>query len=85
MILGPGLITEKNELLGLKIKPRRDPRLARKHPNGESEGILDGPTPMVRPELRRGYDGHPRDIDSSGESRGGSPRGDVSVTGSPQS
>jgi hypothetical protein len=27
--------------------------LARRHPNGESEGIWDGPTPMVRPDLRR--------------------------------
>jgi hypothetical protein len=33
--------------------------LARTHPNGESEGILDGPTPMVRPDLRRAMAGVP--------------------------
>jgi hypothetical protein len=31
----------------------RAPRLARRYPKGESEGVLDGPTPMVRPDLRR--------------------------------
>jgi hypothetical protein len=31
----------------------RGPRLARRHPNGKSEGILDGPTSMMRPGLRR--------------------------------
>jgi hypothetical protein len=52
--LGLGLITEKNELLWLKIRHYVEgPKLARRHPNGESEGILDGPTPMVRPDLRR--------------------------------
>jgi hypothetical protein len=34
--------------------------LARRHPNGESEGILDGPTPMVRPDLRRDMAGVPK-------------------------
>jgi hypothetical protein len=34
--------------------------LARRHPNGESEGILDGPTLMVRPELRRYMAGVPK-------------------------
>jgi hypothetical protein len=34
--------------------------MARRHPNGESEGILDGPTPMVRPDLRRGMAGIPK-------------------------
>jgi hypothetical protein len=38
---------------------RRGPRLARRHPNGESEGILDGPTLMVRPDLRRDMVGVP--------------------------
>jgi hypothetical protein len=33
--------------------------LARRHPNGESEGIWDGPTPMVRPDLRRDMAGVP--------------------------
>jgi hypothetical protein len=37
----------------------RGPRLARRHPNGESEGILDGPTLMVRPDLRRDMAGVP--------------------------
>jgi hypothetical protein len=37
----------------------RGPRLARRHPNGESEGILEGPTPMVRPDLRRDMEGIP--------------------------
>jgi hypothetical protein len=32
---------------------QRGPRLAKRHPNGESDGILDSLTPMVRPELRR--------------------------------
>jgi hypothetical protein len=31
----------------------RGPRLARRYPSGESERILDGPTLMVRPDLRR--------------------------------
>jgi hypothetical protein len=38
---------------------QRGPRLARRHPNGESEGILDGPTLMVRPDLRRDMAGIP--------------------------
>jgi hypothetical protein len=33
--------------------------LSRIHPNGESEGIWDGPTPMVRPDLRRDMAGIP--------------------------
>jgi hypothetical protein len=33
--------------------------LARRHPNGESEGISEGPTPMVRPDLRRDMAGVP--------------------------
>jgi hypothetical protein len=33
--------------------------LARRHPNGESEGIWDSPTPMVRPDLRRDMAGVP--------------------------
>jgi hypothetical protein len=37
----------------------RGPRLARRHPIGESEGIWDGPTPMVRPDLRRDMAGVP--------------------------
>jgi hypothetical protein len=37
----------------------RGPRLARRHPNGESEGIWDGPTPMVKPDLRRDMAGVP--------------------------
>jgi hypothetical protein len=61
------------------------PRLARRHPIGESEGVWDGPTPMVRPELRKVYDGRPQDTSSSGESRGGTPGRDVSITGGPQS
>jgi hypothetical protein len=56
-----------------------------RHPNGESEGIWDSPISIVRPELRRGYDGRPRDINPSGEIRDGTPRKDVSVTGGPQS
>jgi hypothetical protein len=58
--LGPTLITEKNEFLGLKIKVKsKGPKLVRRHPNGESEEILDGPTPMVRPNLRRDMVGVP--------------------------
>jgi hypothetical protein len=63
----------------------RCPRLARRHPDGESEGIWDGPISIVRPELRRGYDGRPCDIGSSGESGGGTPGRHVFVTGGPQS
>jgi hypothetical protein len=37
----------------------RGPRLARRYPNEESEGIWDGPTPMVRPDLRRDMAGVP--------------------------
>jgi hypothetical protein len=33
--------------------------LARRHPNGESEGIWDGPISMVRPDLRRDMAGVP--------------------------
>jgi hypothetical protein len=29
------------------------PRLARRHPNEESGGIFDGPTLMLKPDLRR--------------------------------
>jgi hypothetical protein len=77
--LGPGLITEKNELLGLKIRcEAKGQSLARRHSDGESEGIWDGTAPMVRPELRRGYDGRPKDIASSGESRVGTPGRGVS-------
>jgi hypothetical protein len=51
---------EKMSFCGLRSGVRqRDPRLARRQPNGESEGVWDGPTPMVRPQLRRGYDGRP--------------------------
>jgi hypothetical protein len=42
--------------------------LVRRHPNGESEGIWNGPIFLVKPELRKGYDRHPRNIGSSGES-----------------
>jgi hypothetical protein len=38
----------------------RGPRLVRRHPSGESEGIVDGPTPMVRPDLRRDMVGIPK-------------------------
>jgi hypothetical protein len=59
--LGPGLIAEKNEFWGLKSGMRhRGPRLARRYPNGEYEGIWDGPTPMVRPDLRRDMVGIPK-------------------------
>jgi hypothetical protein len=34
--------------------------LARRHPNGESEGIWDGPISMVRPDLRRDRAGVPK-------------------------
>jgi hypothetical protein len=34
--------------------------LARRYPNGESEGIFDGPTLMVRPDLRRDMAGIPK-------------------------
>jgi hypothetical protein len=37
----------------------KDTRLARRHPNGESEGIWDGPISTVRPELRRDMAGVP--------------------------
>jgi hypothetical protein len=33
--------------------------LAKRPPNGESEGIWDSPTPMVRPDLRRDMAGVP--------------------------
>jgi hypothetical protein len=33
--------------------------LARRHPNRESEGIWDGPTAMVRPDLKRDMAGVP--------------------------
>jgi hypothetical protein len=38
----------------------RGPRLARRYPNEESEGILDGPSTMVRPDLRRDMVGIPK-------------------------
>jgi hypothetical protein len=34
--------------------------MARRQPNEESEGIWDGPTPMVRPDLRRDMAGVPK-------------------------
>jgi hypothetical protein len=60
--------------------------LARRHPSGESEGILDGPTPMVRPHLRRDMAGVPKSQVLRSESRCGVPRGNVFATaGGPQS
>jgi hypothetical protein len=38
----------------------RSPRLARRHPNVESEGFWDGPISMVRPDLRRDMVGIPK-------------------------
>jgi hypothetical protein len=34
--------------------------LARRHPNGESEGIWDGAIPIMRPDLRRDMAGIPK-------------------------
>jgi hypothetical protein len=39
---------------------QRGQRLTRRHPNREFEGIWDGPTPMVRPDLRRDMTGIPK-------------------------
>jgi hypothetical protein len=39
---------------------RRGLRLARRHPNGESEGIWSGSISMVRPDLRRDMVGAPK-------------------------
>jgi hypothetical protein len=36
------------------------PKVARRHHSGESEVIWDGPTPMVRPDLRRDMAGVPK-------------------------
>jgi hypothetical protein len=55
----------------------RDPRLARRHPNGESEGILDGPTPIVRPDLRRDMVGIPKISGSQERERCETPTGKV--------
>jgi hypothetical protein len=38
----------------------RGQRLARRYPNGEFEGILEGPTPMVRSDLRKDMVGIPK-------------------------
>jgi hypothetical protein len=38
---------------------QRGLRLARRNPNGESEGIWDDPISMVRPDLRRDMTGVP--------------------------
>jgi hypothetical protein len=38
---------------------QRGPRLAKRHPNGESEEIWDSPISMVRPDLRRDMAGVP--------------------------
>jgi hypothetical protein len=79
---------------GLRSDVRhRGPRLARRHPNGESEGILDGPIPMVRPDLRRdmaevpeisGPQERERERDR-GRERCGAPRGNAFTMGGPQS
>jgi hypothetical protein len=68
---------------GLKSGIRqRGPRLARRYSNGESEGILDGPTPMVRPDLKRDMVGVP---EISGpqerESRCGAPGRNIFLMG----
>jgi hypothetical protein len=53
-------LQRKMNFPGLRSRMRhRGPRLARRHPNGESEGILEGPTPKVRPDLRRDMVGIP--------------------------
>jgi hypothetical protein len=44
--------------------------LARRHPNGESEGIWDSPSPMVRPDLRRDMAGVPNISGSQERERG---------------
>jgi hypothetical protein len=44
----------KMSFWGLRSGMRHQgPRLARRYPNGESEGILDDLTLIVRPDLRR--------------------------------
>jgi hypothetical protein len=53
-------LQRKTSFHGLRSSVRhRVPRLTRRHPNGESEGILEGSTPMVRPDLRRDMAGVP--------------------------
>jgi hypothetical protein len=68
----------------------RGPRLARRHPTGESEGILDGPTLMVRPDLRRDIVGVPeipgpqeREHDVEYPEGTASPRGSTVPSGKP--
>jgi hypothetical protein len=74
----------KMSFRGLRSGVRhRGPRLARRHTNGESEGILDGSTLMVRPDLRRDMVGIP-EISGPQErerERCGVPRGNVLTMG----
>jgi hypothetical protein len=51
---------------GLRSGIRQGPRLAKRHPNGESEGIWDHPTPMVKAWPEERYGGHPQNIRFSG-------------------
>jgi hypothetical protein len=59
--------------------------LARRHPNEKSEGILDGPTPTVRPDLRRDMVSIPKISSPKSQERErercGVPRGNVFTTG----
>jgi hypothetical protein len=68
---------------GLRLGVRqRGPRLTRRHPNGDSDGILDGPTPLVRPDLRRYMAGIPKiSVPQERESRYGTPGRNVFLTG----
>jgi hypothetical protein len=62
-------------------------RLARRHPNRESEGIWDNPTPVVRPDLRRDMVGIPKTAGPQERERErcGAPTGNIFTTGGPQS
>jgi hypothetical protein len=81
---GHALLQRKMSFQALRSGERhRGPRLARRHPNGESEGILDGPTPIVRPDLSIDMAGIP-EISGPQErerERCGVPRGNVFTMG----
>jgi hypothetical protein len=55
----------------------RGSRLANRQPSGVSEGILEGPVPMVRPSPRKNIAGVPEILLSWTKQRSGGPQGNI--------
>jgi hypothetical protein len=78
LVSWPSLIGKKNELFAFRSgKSHRGLRLANRQPRGVSEGILEGPVPMMRPCLRKNMVGVPEIFLSWMKQRSGGPQGNV--------